>query len=95
MEYSVLKSKKETSSNLLGMIILEEPNSMDIKKVITELRNKWQLEVNDSGTNSDAVILEINEYKIAIANMPMPIPGDEIEKTALSLIILEKNGKKK
>lgn len=90
--FSFLKSKKETSSNLLGMIILEEPNSMDIKKVITELRNKWQLEVNDSGTNSDAVILEINEYKIAIANMPMPIPGDEIEKTA-EFNYFWKNGK--
>lgn len=76
------EKKSETSKNILGMVLLEEPNSMDIKKVVSELREKWNLKVDDKESNNETSVLEIDGYKIAIANMNIAIPGDEIETTA-------------
>ncbi|WP_346859350.1 DUF4261 domain-containing protein [uncultured Draconibacterium sp.] len=76
--------KVETTpiSAILGMVLLEEPNSMEIKNVIAELRNKWELYVDDTESDNETSVLVINDYKIAIGNMPMPIPGDEIKDNA-------------
>lgn len=76
------EKKSETSKNILGMVLLEETNSMDIKKVVSELREKWNLKVDDRESNNETSVLEIDGYKIAIANMDVAIPGDEIETTA-------------
>jgi hypothetical protein len=76
------EKKSESSKNILGMVLLEEPNSLDIKKVVIELREKWNLKVDDNETSNEASVLEINGYKVAIANMNVAIPGDEIETTA-------------
>jgi hypothetical protein len=76
------EKKSETSKNILGMILLEEPNSLDIKKVVSELREKWNLKVDDKESSNETSVLEINGYKVAIANMNVAIPGDEIETTA-------------
>lgn len=82
--FSFLKKeeKSETSKNILGMILLEDPNSMDLKNVVSELREKWRLKVDDKESNNETSVLEIDGYKIAIANMNVAIPGDEIETTA-------------
>ena len=76
------EKKSESSKNILGMVLLEEPNSLDIKKVVIELREKWNLKVDDNETSNEASVLEINGYKVAIANMNVAIPSDEIETTA-------------
>ena len=78
------EAKSENNSNepILGMILLEELNSMKIKEVISELRTEWRLEVTDSESSDSASVLEIDGYKIAIVSMPIPIPGNEIKETA-------------
>jgi hypothetical protein len=76
------KSVQKPGSPMLGMILLEESNSMKIKDVVKELRAKWKLKVDDKETSDEASVLEIEGYKIAIANMDIPIPGDEIKTTA-------------
>jgi hypothetical protein len=76
------KIEQKTSSVLLGMILLEETNSMKIGNVVKELREKWKLKVDNKETGEDASVLEIEGYSIAIGNMDMPIPGDEIKITA-------------
>lgn len=76
------EKKSETSRTILGMVLLEEPKSMDIKKVISELREKWNLKVGDTESSNETSVLEIDGYNIAIASMEVPIPGNEIETTA-------------
>jgi hypothetical protein len=76
------KPEQESGSVLLGMILLEEPNSLNIKSVVKELREKWKLKVDDKETGDETSVLEIEGYKIAIGNMDIPIPGDEIKTTA-------------
>lgn len=86
------EKKSETSKIILGMILLEEPNSLNIKKVVAELREKWNLKVDDKETSNETSVIEIDGYKIAIANMNIAIPGNEIETTA-EYNYLWKNGK--
>jgi len=84
--FSFLKKDKKTESNtstiILGMILLEESNSMEIKKVISELKDKWDLEIGDGEINDETSVLDINGYRVAIANMPVPIPKEEIISAA-------------
>ncbi|MCP9763301.1 DUF4261 domain-containing protein [Lacihabitans soyangensis] len=76
------KEKQDKNEILLGMVLLKEPNSMKIKPVIEELRDKWKLKVNDKDSGDETSVLIIDNYQIAIGNMPIPIPGNEIEETA-------------
>ena len=71
-----------SNSSILGMVLLKEANSLDIKKAVQELREKWNLTVDDTETGEEASILVINNYRIAIINFPVAIPGDEIAETA-------------
>ena len=76
------KRNSNTTKPILGMILLEDANSMQIDKVVDELRDKWELSVDDKESDKEISILVIDNYSIAIANMPMPIPRDEIKSTA-------------
>lgn len=81
----IRKGKKEENkqdSPILGMILLKEPNSLQIEKVVSELREHWKLEVNDSEVGTESSVLLINGYSIAIAEIPAPIPGDEVQNAA-------------
>ena len=84
--FSFLKKEKKSGTNpeklILGMVLLKENNSMEIDKVISELKDKWKLKVGNAETDNETSIIEINGYRIAIANMPVPIPGDEVKTTA-------------
>ena len=71
-----------TAEPMLGMILMEDTNSIQIDKVVSELRTKWNLSVDDKEAGKEASVLSIDDYTIAIMNMPMPIPGDEIESAA-------------
>ncbi|PCI03838.1 MAG: hypothetical protein COB81_03075 [Flavobacteriaceae bacterium] len=84
--FSFLKKEKKAEINseklILGMILLKENNSMEIDKVISELKEKWKFKVENAETDNETSIIEINDYRIAIVNMPVPIPGDEVKTTA-------------
>ena len=78
-----LISENETqSSSILGMILLEDQHSFDVQGAMNELKSKWKLDVGIVDGNSDALVVEIEDYKVAMALMPVPIPGDEISQTA-------------
>jgi len=64
------------------MVLLEEPNSFDLKGTVNELKTKWKLKVNNNDADNETAVLEIDNYRIAIASMPIPIPENEVEKTA-------------
>jgi hypothetical protein len=75
------KIESSSASVILGMVLLEEPYSFDVKNFLEELENKWQLKVKvDSGDRT--YVLEIDDYNVAIAELPMPIPGNEVKTTA-------------
>ena len=62
--FSFLKKRKKTETNseklILGMVLLKEPNSMKIEKVISELKYKWKLKVKNEETDNETSIIEIN-----------------------------------
>lgn len=84
--FSFFKREKSneltTNSLILGMVLLEEANSLDIKGVVSDLRDNWKLEVDDKESGDESSVLVIDGYSIAVGNMPLPIPGDEIRETA-------------
>jgi hypothetical protein len=84
--FSFLNKEKKTELNansiILGMVLLEDPNSFDLKGTVNELRAKWKLNVNDDEADDEAAVLVIDDYNIAIANIPAAIPGGEVESAA-------------
>ena len=61
--FSFLKKEKKTESNtnsaILGMVLLEDPNSFDLKGTVNELKTKWKLKVNDNDADDKAAVLVI------------------------------------
>ena len=84
--FSFLKKEKKaetnTNSTILGMILLEDSNSFDLKGTVSELKSKWKLKVNDKDSDNKAAVLVIEDYSVAIAIIPAAIPGNEVESTA-------------
>lgn len=74
----------DTNSNsiILGMILVEDTHSMTIKNVVDELRGKWHLKVDEGQSTDETSVLTIDGYNVAIANMPFPIPADDIKTAA-------------
>ncbi len=70
------------SSTILGMVLLEDDTSLDLEGVAGELKSKWKLAMGNPVIKNDATVLEIEEYNVAIALIPAPIPGDEVQKAA-------------
>ena len=88
--FSFLKKDKKTESNtnstILGMVLLEAPNSFDLTGTVNELKTKWKLKVNDNDPNDKAAVLAIGDYSVAVANIPAPIPKEEVEKQLNTII---------
>ena len=84
--FSFLKKEKGTEKNnnsvILGMILLKEPNSFDLKGTVNELTKKWHLKVNNKEGDNKTVVFDIEDYHIAIATMDLRIPDNEVEKAA-------------
>lgn len=84
--FSFIRKGKEEVKNqdspILGMILLKEPNSMQMEKIVSELRHQWKLKVDDSELGKESSVLIIDGYNIAIAEIPAAIPGDEVQTTA-------------
>ncbi|MDO1451669.1 DUF4261 domain-containing protein [Rhodocytophaga aerolata] len=78
------EKKIEVKDNklILGMVLLDEPNSVDITKVTAELRNKWHLTVDEQESDTETAVLTIEGYTIAIGTIPKPIPGEEVKRAA-------------
>lgn len=76
------KKNPESNSTILGMILLEEPNSLNLEGMISDLEQKWNVKIKSKELNKKAFILNINGYCIAIGNIPATIPGDEIRTIA-------------
>jgi hypothetical protein len=93
--FSFLKKEKktgqETNSAILGMVLLKDPNSFDLKGTVNELKNHWNLKVNDIETENNTTIMVIDDYNVAVAVIPVAIPEKEVEATA-QFNYLWKNG---
>ncbi|TXD47814.1 DUF4261 domain-containing protein [Polaribacter sp. IC066] len=93
--FSFLKKEKKTelkpNSAILGMILLENPSSFNLKNTLEELNTKWKLKVNKNDSSEETAVLEIDNYNIAIAVIPFKIPEKEVEKNA-ELNYFWKNG---
>ena len=76
------KNEANINSPILGMVLLEDTNSFDLKGTIQELRTKWNLNVNDNDADNKAAVLVIGNYKVAMVNIPAAIPEREVELTA-------------
>jgi hypothetical protein len=76
------KIKSANTSAILGMVLLEDTNSLNLEATLNELRTKWNLDVNDNDREEIGAVLVIGEYKVAIATIPAAIPEEEVEKTA-------------
>lgn len=84
--FNFLKKEKKVSekenTSILGFVLLEELDQFDLPGMVEELKNKWDLDVNDEYLGHKAAVLKINHYNVAIANIPSSISGNEVEKTA-------------
>lgn len=76
------KKSPESNSSILGMILLDEANSLNTEGMIADLKESWNLNFNSSSVDKEAIVLNINGYNVAIGNIPTPIPGDEVKSTA-------------
>lgn len=72
----------ETGNSILGMILLEDKQSMRIDAAIKELKMRWKLKATNTGVVEEGLILNIEDNAFLIAHIPAPIPGDEISTTA-------------
>lgn len=87
-----VKPKFVEDSSMLGMILLNESNSLDMKNLILDYESIWKLKIVSKEIGEEATLLEIDGYKILIAILSIPIPGDEIEFAADYNYLFE-NGK--
>ena len=79
--FNLFRKEKEPLKGkpLLGLVLLKEPQSIPFDKVITELRDKWNIEVNDRSSGNYSSILFINGYEVVISQFPFIIPSDGTE----------------
>ncbi len=82
-----------TNSVILGMVLLKEADSLNIDGIINELKTKWKLDVKNVDAADGMAVFTIEDYKIAIANIPAAIPEGEVERAA-EYNYLWKNGVK-
>ncbi|NME67938.1 DUF4261 domain-containing protein [Flammeovirga aprica JL-4] len=72
----------EEDASILGMVLLEEANSLDQDGVFADLEKTWNLKITSKETSDVASVFTINGYSVVVASMDVPIPGDEVKKTA-------------
>ena len=70
------------NSPIVGMILLEEANSLNINNMIREIEENLNLEIESKELGDDALVFRIDGHDIAIAEIPLAIPGDEVKITA-------------
>lgn len=73
-----LIGQSTSNAPLLGMVLLEKSDAIQLDKVISDLRDQWNLEIQDPAIDDNSAGFNIKGYTIAIAEVPAAIPGDEI-----------------
>ncbi|MGI9160009.1 MAG: hypothetical protein ACR2K1_09685, partial [Saprospiraceae bacterium] len=69
-------------TNILGMILLEYLEKPNFTQIADTLSARWQLDARRIPSGTDATILILDGYTVAIAYLPFPIPGDAVAQTA-------------
>jgi len=76
-------AESEPSRVLLAMPLFKDGESYDIHKVIEHLKDFWGAKVDDSdGVDNETAVFYIDGQMVAIAKMPTPVPGDDLENAA-------------
>jgi hypothetical protein len=84
--FSFFKKDKSTEANpnstILGMILLKKANSLNMEGVLDELQKKWEIDIQNTDSDDETAIINIDGYKVAIGNISAPIPTDEVKTAA-------------
>jgi hypothetical protein len=85
--FDIFKKKEQPKENQESKIILAMPmfvngDRYELNAIIDNLKNYWGLNVTGVEGDKESAILTIDNEKVAIAFMPMPIPMGDIEGTA-------------
>lgn len=80
------KKKKESvpreSKIILGMILLQDDNSLDVDSFRNDFKSHYDHDIRKSTGDNSTFIFTIDGESIAIAHMPVAIPQDDIGETA-------------
>src|SRR5690606_26192988 len=85
--FDIFKKKEQPKENQENKIILAMPmfvngDRYELNAIIVNLKNYWNLNITDVEGDNESAILTIDDEKVAIAFMPVPIPIGDIEGTA-------------
>ena len=85
--FDIFKKKEQPKENQESKIILAMPmfvngDRYELNAIIDNLKNYWSLNVTGVEGDNESAILTIDDEKVAIAFMPVPIPMGDIEGTA-------------
>lgn len=85
--FDIFKKKEQPKENQENKIILAMPmfvngDRYELNAIIDNLKNYWNLNITDVEGDNESAILTIDDEKVAIAFMPVPIPIGDIEGTA-------------
>src|SRR6476659_10023095 len=82
-----LKRKKADISHntkiILGMIMLKDKNPLDIERFTKDVKNNFGENIQEHSADSASFVFRIEDEMVAIAHLPVPIPLNDIEQTAL------------
>lgn len=73
---------RKAETNVIGMILLDENNTFNIKDFESELESKWGLDITSGELADSTSLFKINDTQVIIANMDVRIPGNELETSA-------------
>lgn len=65
---------------LLAMPIFINGDSLNLDKIVDNLQSFWGLKVSNIEGDNNTAAFDIDGVMIALANMPIPIPREEIEE---------------
>ena len=80
-----LKNKKldrNQSKIILGMIMVKHHNSFDLKRFSEDFAKNSGYTINEASFENFVMAFKVDSNLIAISQMPVPIPHDEIEVVA-------------
>lgn len=76
------KRKKKTKDIkypiILGMVMLEGKETIDSLQITEDLESNYDLKICNISGNNETLVLSLEQEKIAIAFMPVPIPATDI-----------------
>ncbi|HTJ53213.1 MAG TPA: hypothetical protein VL443_27350, partial [Cyclobacteriaceae bacterium] len=72
---------KDRSNIVLGMVLLNDSQKIDFKRITEELKNKYELNITDQNYDDEkgVGVIGLKNSQIGIALINLPIPGDELE----------------